>query len=364
MKLANPDVGWREALAVYRVLRSKELTQGKVSDQLQVELQNFTASKHAFVTSSATTALHITIDCMDLPTNSEILVSDFSFPASGNSILKSGHIPKFVDINLDTFNIDVLALEKAITEKTKAIMPVYAFGAPAYLDQIYDLAKKYSLKIIADGACALGAKYQGNDLSQFADATIFSFHPRKIITSGEGGAVITNDDELAAKIKIRRSHGSIRKSTGLEFIDSGFNFRLSDINSAVARVQLKRIDEFLKKRRELALYYNQLFADSEVTVPRILFSENHSFQSYVVLLPPNRPRNEVIQMMRSRGIETTLGTYAMHSQPFFQNLSKNLSLDKSRFAQDNSLSLPLHVGMGKRDVKKIVSELESILALV
>ncbi len=361
MKLANPDVGLREALAVYKVLRSKELTQGRVSEQLQFDIQTLTLSKHAFVTSSATTALHITIDCMDFPSNSEILVSDFSFPASGNSIFKSGHIPKFVDINLETFNVDVLALEKAITEKTKAIMPVYAFGAPAYLDQIYQLAKKYQLKIIADGACALGAKYQGFNLSDFADATIFSFHPRKIITSGEGGAVITNDDELAEKIKTRRSHGSVRGSTGLQFIDSGFNFRLSDVNSAIARVQLEKIDYFLRKRREIALWYNEMLADSEVTLPMILFSNDHSFQSYVVLLPSDKPRNEVIESMRSRGIETTLGTYAMHSQPFFQTISNFNSLENSRFAQDHSLSLPMYVGMRKREVRKVVNELKLVL---
>jgi perosamine synthetase len=358
MKLANPQVGWEEALAVYKVLRSKELTQGKVSALFQDELQKFTASKYAFLTSSATTALHITIDCLDLPPKSEILVSDFSFPASGNAILKAGHIPTFVDIDLDTFNIDTTQLERSITPNTRAIMPVYAFGAPAYLDKIFAIAKRYDLRIIADAACALGAKFQARDLVDFADATIFSFHPRKIITSGEGGAVITNDESLAEKIRIRRSHGSIRGEAGLEFVDAGFNFRLSDVNSAIARVQLRKINDFLEKRRELAFLYNDMLAAVDVTLPNVLFSENHSFQSYVVLLRTPKRRNKLVEAMKNNGIETTLGTYAMHSQPFFQRYSNFSHLDNSKFAQDNSLSLPLHVSMRKRDVKKVVEMLE------
>jgi dTDP-4-amino-4,6-dideoxygalactose transaminase len=357
MKLANPQVGVREALAVYKVLRSGELTQGKISDLLQSEIQEYTNAAHAYVTSSATTALHIVLDCLDLEPKSEILVSDFSFPASGNAILKAGHIPKFIDIKLDTFNIDVSEIEKAITSNTRAIMPVYAFGAPAYLEQIRKIAEKYQLKIVADAACALGARYQGQDLNKFADATIFSFHPRKIITSGEGGVVITDDENLAERIRIRRSHGSIRTSSGLSFVDAGFNFRLSDLNSAVARVQLAKIENFLKKRKEIAFQYNQALRSTEVTVPEILNSNNHSYQSYVVLLNPSRSRNKVIESMRLEGIETTLGTYAMHSQPYFQNYTKKSHLKNSKYAQDHSLSLPMHTGMRKRDVQRVVEKL-------
>jgi dTDP-4-amino-4,6-dideoxygalactose transaminase len=364
VKLANPQVGIKEALAVYGVLRSGELTQGKVSEKLQLEIQDFTKANYAFVTSSATTALHIAIDSFDFEPGSEILVSDFSFPASGNSIVKAGHIPKFIDINLETFNIDVDQIERAITSKTKAIMPVYAFGAVAYLDQLKKIAKRNNLKIIADAACAIGVTFNGCDINSFADATIYSFHPRKLITSGEGGAVTTNDESIANKIKLRRSHGSVRTPNGLSFIDAGFNFRLSDINAAVARVQLKKIEKYLSKRRKLALRYNSLLNLTDITVPAISLSENHTFQSYVVLLPPDKPRNEIIKMLGAEGIETTLGTYAMHSQPYFQELSDNLKLKNSKYAQDHSLSLPLHTGMHLRDVDRVVKTLVQVLSKV
>jgi dTDP-4-amino-4,6-dideoxygalactose transaminase len=361
MKLAKPSVGFREAGAVYRVLRSTELTQGKVSSALQNDLEGYTSSKYAFVTSSATTALHLALDSLNLEPGSEVLVSDFSFPASANAIVKAGFIPKFVDIDLNHFNMDVSKLAESVTSKTRVIMPVHAFGAPANLEKIQKFALENKLRIIADAACSLGAKYCGTTLGDFADATVFSFHPRKVITSGEGGAVITNDASLAETISVRRSHGSVRNESGLIFVDVGFNFRMSDINAAVARVQLRRISSFLEKRREIAHLYNELLAGVDVCLPPILHSPNHTYQSYVVLLPARVHRNLVIRKMRARGVETTLGTYAMHSQPFYQSYTGGIQLDSSRFAQDHSLSLPIYADMRVRDVKVVVSKLRSVL---
>lgn len=364
MKLTKPYISYREILAAGRVLRSGNLTQGLVSAQFEEKISSFVQSKWAFVTSSATTGLHLGLDVMGIGVGDEVIIPDFSFPATANSVIKVGASPVCVDIDLRTFCIDPKEIAKSITPKTKAIMPVHAFGLCANMPEILGIAKAHGLRVIEDAACAIGSTIGSEHAGTFGDCGVFSFHPRKLITTGEGGAVVTNDEGLSEKIKIVRSHGGIRRELYFEFVEAGFNFRLSDINSAIGFEQMAKIDQIIRLRRKFAGVYRELLGDSELlTTPFAPIGFGHTYQSYVVLLADGIDRDEVIRRMKLVGIETTIGTYSISTQPYFEKFVgfPRPVVPRSIIASRRSLTLPLYPGMRKKDVKTVATSLVSIL---
>lgn len=364
MRLTKPYISHKEMFAAARVLKSGNLTQGKVSSDFEKKIAFYAGGAYAFVTSSATTGLQLSLDVLKIGRGDEVIIPDFSFPATANSVIKVGATPVCVDIDLQTFCIDPKEIEKNITKHTKAIMPVHAFGLCANMPEILKIARKHGLRVVEDAACAIGSTIGTQHAGTFGDCGVYSFHPRKLITTGEGGAIITNDNALSEAITVSRSHGGVRGELFLEFIESGYNFRLSDINSAVGIVQLQKIDKIIAKRSSLVQVYEKFLLDSEyISVPSTPDGFVHTFQSYVVLLKAEIDRDSVIRELRKLDIESTLGTYSISSQPYFnQYLSdRKINVPRSKFAFAQTLTLPLYPQMKKTSVEKVSTSLLKIL---
>ena len=364
MRLTKPYISYKEMFATARVLKSGNLTQGKVSSEFEKRIASYTGGAYAFVTSSATTGLQLSLDVLKIGRGDEVIIPDFSFPATANSVIKVGATPVCVDIDLQTFCIDPIEIEKSITKRTKAIMPVHAFGLCANMPEIMKIASKHGIRVVEDAACAIGSTIGTQHAGTFGDCGVYSFHPRKLITTGEGGAIVTNDNALSEAIAVSRSHGGVRGELFLEFIESGYNFRLSDINSAIGIVQLQKINKIIAKRLSLVQVYEQFLLDTEyISVPSAPNGFLHTFQSYVVLLKAEIDRDSVIRELRKLDIESTLGTYSISSQPYFdQYLSdRKINVPRSKFAFAQTLTLPLYPQMKKTSVEKVSTSLLKIL---
>jgi perosamine synthetase len=359
MKLNHPFLDNSEIMAVSEVLNSGMLTQGEKTSMFEQNVLTLTGAKYAFATSSATTGLHLALEAAGIGPGDEVLIPDFSFPATANSVLHSGATPVAVDIKIEDFNIDVDLISDKITSKTKAIMPVHAFGLSADMDEINSIAKEKNLFVIEDAACALNSKYKGKHCGNLSDIGVFSFHPRKIITTGEGGMLVTNNADFASKLNFYRSHGSEKEELYLSFKTKGFNYRLSDILATIGIEQLKKIEYITSRRQYLANYYTKLLSGvDKITIPVISNDKFHTYQSYVIKIDKLIDRNQLIKKLKSINIETTLGTYSISSQPFFKNQKGfNGNFINSKDAYNRSLTLPLSVRMVESDVEKVVESL-------
>jgi dTDP-4-amino-4,6-dideoxygalactose transaminase len=295
----------------------------------------------------------------------EVIVPDFTFPATANVVLQQGADPVVADIDPVTFGLRADSLEECLTERTKVIIPVHAFGLSADMEPLMAVAKENGIAVLEDAACSLGGTDRGRPSGTIGELGTYSFHPRKIITTGEGGMVVTDDDDLAERIRVLRSHGSIRDELYLSFVDAGFNYRLSDVNAAIGVVQMARLDDLLAARRRLAHTLTKLLAGVDgVTPPVEPDYARHTYQSYVVLLDERFDRDEIIGRMRDRGVETTLGTYSLQAQPAFQGLPTAMrhSATTSATVSRAALTLPLHPGQSEDDLATVAEALAESLS--
>lgn len=360
--IIKPYVDEKELEQISQVLSSGFLTQGPKTLEFEKIVAEMIGSKYAFAMSSCTTALHLALVVLDIQPDDEVLVADFTFPATANVVVQLGAKPVLVDIDLDTFTINPQELERKITSKTKAVIPVDAFGCSADHDEIIKITNKYNLPVIEDAATTIGATYYERYCGNLTTMGCFSFHPRKVITTGEGGMITTNDDAIAEKIKLLRSHGGVRKGAWFEYEAAGFNYRLSDVLSAIGVAQMHKLSYLINRKRELA---NELSKRLE-NIPYLQLPTNpkwggHIYQSYVVLLDEKINRNQVIDSMKAHGVETTIGTYALHDQPFFQKQFgyKTGQLTNSHKAFTQSVTLPLYPQMTASDLDRIADTLKT-----
>jgi dTDP-4-amino-4,6-dideoxygalactose transaminase len=364
IRLNVPCLGAEELAAIGGVLDTGYLTQGKKVVEFEDAVKSTVGSRRGFAMSSATTALHLSLVALGIEPGDEVLVSDFTFPASGNVIVQAGAIPVCVDVLPDTYAMDPADLARRITERTRAIMVVHPFGLPADMDPIVAIARQHRLPVIEDAACALGSRYRDRFCGAMTELGCFSFHPRKSITTGEGGMVMTNDEVLAEKIVTLRSHGGRRLEWYVEFIDFGFNYRMSDVNAALGVAQMKRLRWLIDGKRERAAQLSQLLANVDgLQLPVEPPGHFHTYQSYVTVLDDRFDRDSVIAAMRHKGVETTIGTYAMHSQPSYRNrfgLAEGECPVSHRLYRQ-SLTLPLYPQMTATDVEQVAESLESVL---
>ncbi len=356
MRLHVPFIDEDEIAEIRKVLATGYLTQGAKTVELEQAVARLTQRKHAFAMSSCTTALHLSLVALGIDAGDEVLVADFTFPATANVVVQQRAIPVLVDIDLATFTMDPEDFRAKITCRSKAVIPVHAFGCSADMDPILDIARDNGLAVIEDAACAIGATYKDRPCGGMGDLGCFSFHPRKVITTGEGGAIVTEDPGLADRIQLLRNHGGVRTGYWYRYEAAGFNYRLSDVLAALGVAQMRKLEGLNALKRALATRLRERLAD----IPGVLPPMDppwggHIYQSFVILLDEGLDRDQIVEELRKRDIEATLGTYAVHAQPFFQREFgyKPGDLPGSAAAFSRSLALPFYAQLTEDDLDLI-----------
>jgi len=375
--VTKPHFGQEEIKAVAECLLNGWVVQGPKVAQFERLWSEFAGARFASTTSSCTTALHLALVTLGIGPGDEVIVPSFTWIATANTVEYCGARPIFVDINLNTFNIDPIQVESTITSRTKALLPVHEFGLSADMNIIMAIAHKHNLRVVEDAACACGTLYKGRHVGTFGDMGCFSFHPRKAISTGEGGMLTTNDEKLAQLFEVLRSHGAEssdlsrhKSNDGFilpEFNKLGFNYRMTDIQAAIGIEQMKRLDWILKQRRTRALRYAHYLNDLPgLILPYEPHGYTHVYQSYVTLIEGGRAeRDRVALAMQSKGIATRQGTHAVHTLGYYRD-KYNLRPEDYRNAwraDQQSLTLPLYATMTDEEQEYIIQSLRSILTV-
>jgi perosamine synthetase len=372
--IATPSMGEEEWMAVREPIEKGWLTQGPKVREFETLFAQMHNVKHALAVSNCTTALHLALLACGIGPGDEVIVPSFTWVATANAVLYCNATPVLVDIDLTTFNIDVAQIQKKITSKTKAIIPVHLFGLCADVDLIRE--KFPQLKIVEDGACASGASLRGKSAGSLGDVGCFSFHPRKSVTCGEGGMLTTSDDDIAAHLEMLRNHGASiseeQRHHGAKpyllaaFDIVGYNYRMTDLQGAVGFVQLKKLNSFIDERNQWAQYYAAELAEIDwLKTPVTLKSSRHGWQSYVTYVDEEkapRKRNEIMEILQQKGISTRPGTHAIHMLGAYVKKFGYKPQDfPTSFAADQySMAIPLHNKMVKEDFDYIVEALKSL----
>lgn len=367
--IARTSLTEEEIQSVLEPLRSGWLVQGPKVREFEEKWSAFTGAKHSIAVTSCTTALHLSLAALGLQPGDEVIVPAFTWIATANVVEHLGGKVVFCDIDLNTFNIDVEQLRQKITPRTRAVIPVHLFGLTAEMAAINDLAKQHNLWVVEDAACGFGSRYHGQHAGTMGDTGCFSFHPRKAITTGEGGMITTNSDSLAEKLRRLRDHGAamsdLQRHLGArpyllaDHPDAGYNQRMTDLQAALGAAQMERAEEIVMERRRLASAYDDAFASVPwLKTPLHLDGFEHGYQSYPCLFQPepitsesvsrvNQRRNEWMDRLQQAGISTRPATHAVHMLSFYREKYGHRPGDfpNAYAANDCSISLPLFHGM-------------------
>ena len=349
--------------AVNAVLESGHLTEGAVVRKLEEQAADFIGCRSAIAVTSCTSGLEAALRALGIGAGDEVIVPDYTYPATATACALVGATAVLVDVDRHTMLLDYDRAEHHITDKTKALMPVSEFGNPLDHDRLARIKQNHNVAIIEDAACALGSEYRGEKTGALADISVFSLHPRKFITSGEGGLLTTADDDIASWIRSYKHFGASRapERNTVEFALTGTNDKMSDILGAVALEQMKMAEVLLERRRALAQrYLNMLSGLPGVEIPRTTDGGRHSYQTMSVLVDR---RDEIMIRMRAAGIEAQIGTYALHHHPAFQTAAYRIpeTPHNSDVAFTRCLALPLYHEMTEQDQDDVVRSLESCL---
>ena len=366
IKLTKPKIGEKEIREVSKVLRSGNLVQGKYVKEFENSLHDYLNVKNVVVVSSGTAALHLALLSLEIKEGDEVIVPAFTFPATANVVELVGAESVFVDINLSDYSIDTTKILEKITSKTKAIIPVHEFGQAAKMDDIINITQKYNLKIIEDAACALGAEFNNKKVGTFGDLGCFSFHPRKAITTGEGGVIVTNNDKLAEKLRVLRNHGISYKNEKVDFIAAGLNYRMTDFQAALGLEQLTEIENIIKQRIKIANLYNEkLSSNDKIKIPFKYKNRKSIYQTYHILLNDEIDRDKFIKKLKENGIETNLGAQALPCLTYYKNKynMKEIDFPNAVKAYKKGLALPMGIHLKDKDVSYVCGNLANILSI-
>lgn len=362
--------------AVLNVLKSDFLTTGPTIKQFEDQLAAYVGAKYAVAFSSGTAALHGACFAAGISDGDEVITTPMTFAASANCILYQGGVPVFADIKPDTYNIDTNSIKDKITNKTKAIIPVHFTGQPAELDEILKIAQEFNLIIIEDAAHALGAAYKNKKIGSIGDMTMFSFHPVKHITTGEGGIITTNNEDYYQKLLQFRTHGITRDPDKLienhgpwyyEMQFLGYNYRITDIQAALGLSQLQKLKSFISKRKQYAAMYDEeLKGLPEIILPKQLNHVDSSWHLYVIRL--NLPmlkvdRKEIFQALQKENIGVNVHYIPVHMQPFYRQMGYMMGIcPQAEKLYKEFITLPLYSGMTEKDVKDVIKAMKKVVS--
>lgn len=364
----------QDIAAVVEVLRSDYLTTGPAVTQFEQKVADYVGAKYAVAVSNGTAALHIACLAAGIGAGDEVITSPITFAASANCVLYCGGKPVFADIDPKTYNLSPEEIVKKITNQTKAIIPVHFSGQPCDMESIGAIAKKHHLLVIEDGAHALGASYHGRKIGTFSDITIFSFHPVKPVTTGEGGMVVTNDEKLYQRLKLFRSHGITREEELMEGdslergegwyyqqIELGYNYRMTDFQAALGISQMDKLDVFLEKRRAIARRYNEAFAGNKSIVTPYLPPQMESGWHLYAIRLIDTPRREAYRKLQDAGIGVNVHYIPVYRHPYYQKHGyAGVHCPHAEQLYEQILTLPIHPGLTKEQQEQVI---EAVLGL-
>ena len=366
--ITRPLLGKAEEDAVKSVIESGWVSQGAKVAEFERLVADYTVAREAVAVSSCTAALHLSLVALGVGPGDEVICPSMSFIATANAIRHAGARPVFADVDLHTYNLDPLATEAAITPRTKAILLVHQLGLPADIDQFQILAEKHGVKLLEDAACALGSRYRGRPIGGHTEMVCFSFHPRKLITTGEGGMITTNRPAYAAQLRLLRQHGmgvpdTVRHVADRVLIESylclGYNYRMTDLQAAMGIEQMQRLDGIVKRRRELAARYSAALAPHPwLRPPTVPADTDFNFQSYAIQMTREAPltREQLMQRLLDAGIATRRGVMLCHTEPPYAGKATN-PLPNSEFASAHSVLLPLYPQMTEAEQNQVIAAL-------
>ncbi len=371
--ITKPALGEDEARAPYESIRSGWVTQGPKVAEFEKAVASYVGTKHGVATTSCTTGLHLALASIGVGRGDEVIVPSFTFIASANAILYTGADVVFCEVDARTFNIDPGDIEKRITKRTKAIMPIDQIGLACDIDAVNEIAKKRGIEVVEDAAPAIGESYKGRKVGSNAHQTVFSFHPRKVITTGEGGMIMTDDPALADRARKLRAHGMSvsdlerHRSDRViieEYNELGFNYRMSDIQASIGLVQIRRLDELLRVRRARATRYNEELSEIRgIAVPYVPPYAEHTYQSYCLRLTKDcrLDREELMTNLLRRGIATRRGVMASHLEKTYTSRYGRLSLPITEEATRTTMLIPLYAAMTDEEQTYVIGALREEL---
>ena len=357
--------------AVVDVLRSDYLTTGPKIAEFEKMVADYVGAKYAVAISNGTSALHAACFAAGIQPGDEVITTPLTFAASSNCVLYCGGTPVFADVDPKTYNIDPEDIRRKITDKTKAIIAVHLAGQPCDMDEIHKIAKEHDLIVIEDGAHALGSVYKGKKVGTLSDMTTFSFHPVKPITTGEGGMIVTDNEEFYQKMMLFRSHGITRdenlmtRNDGPWFyqqLDLGYNYRITDIQCALGCSQMKKLDRFLALRKEIVARYNEAFADCENIVTPYQLPETESGWHLYIVQVKNCDRRKVFEALREHGIAVNVHYIPVYLHPYYQEHGyKDVHCKNAEEVYSHIISLPLYPTLTVEEQEYVIETLKHVI---
>jgi len=370
--IAKPYLTTDEAQAAYDTILTGWITQGPKVQEFEEKFATYVGSKYAVALSNCTTALHLAMIVSNIGPGDEVICPSLTYIATANSIMHAGATPVFAETRQD-YNLDPDHAESLITPKTKAILIVHQIGMPADIDIFKAICKKHNLILIEDAACAIGSSYKGKKIGSHSDLVCFSLHPRKVISTGDGGMITTNNEEISKRLKLLRQHGMsvndrVRHSSNKvifeDHVEVAYNYRMTDIQASVGIKQLEKLDWIVNERRKIAMKYHEAFKDLNMVILPVEQSGYFSnYQSYSIYLKPECPvlRNNLMQHLLDKGISTRRGIMTIHRETAYKNLMPRINLPVSEDLSDRSIIIPLYIPMKEEDIEFVIHELQQAL---
>lgn len=373
--IAKPYLTAEDAQAAYDTILTGWITQGPRVAEFEEKFAQYTGARYAVAVSNCTTALHLSMIVAGIGAGDEVICPSMSYIATANSIKYVGARPVFAEVNPVTYNLDAEDVARRITPRTKAILLVHQIGMPADIDAFSALAKKHNLHLIEDAACAVGSSYKGKKIGSHSSLICFSLHPRKVISTGDGGFITTDNEAYYNRLRLLRQHGMsindrVRHESAKvmfeDHVEVGYNYRMTDIQAAVGIQQLAKLDRIVEERRKIARQYQAAFADIPfIRVPQEADGYFTNFQSFSIYLKKDCPvsRNDLMQLMLDAGVSTRRGIMTAHRETAYKQECAGLSLPVSEDAADNSIILPLYIPMQQSDIDKVIQTFRSSLGV-